>query len=190
MLLAQFLASCSDDIPPAPPSKSEFVAEANAICGEPAKLVAAVSVDLGESPTSDEVDDFVLDTFVPAIRDEVASIRSLGLPSADTNQLQGVLFDIEAVLDELTTNPDEVLDRRHDAFDDINRRLDEYGLTTCGSGTATSSGTTSTVRDMTPIQDLPELDTFSAEFQANPHGLLRDALARGPLREGRSPSRP
>ena len=34
-------------------------------------------------------------------------------------------------------------------------------------------------RDVTLIQDLPELDTFSPEFQADPHGLLRDALARG-----------
>jgi len=34
------------------------------------------------------------------------------------------------------------------------------------------------------IADLPELDTFSAEFQANPHGMLREALARGPLARG------
>ncbi len=39
-------------------------------------------------------------------------------------------------------------------------------------------------RDMTAIEDLPELDTFSAEFQADPHGMLRDALARGPLARG------
>ena len=145
MLLAPCLASCGDDVQPAAPSKSDFVAEANAICDEQAKLIAAVGVELGESPTSDEVDAFVKDTFVPAVRDEVARIRSLGLPSADTNRLQGVLFDIEAVLDELTTNPDEVLAAGTTPFDDINRRLDEYGLTACGSGTAASSSTTSTV---------------------------------------------
>ena len=37
---------------------------------------------------------------------------------------------------------------------------------------------------MRTIADLPELDTFSPEFQEDPHGLLRDALARGPLARG------
>ena len=37
---------------------------------------------------------------------------------------------------------------------------------------------------MTAIEDLPELDTFSEEFQLNPHGMLHDALARGPLARG------
>ncbi len=39
-------------------------------------------------------------------------------------------------------------------------------------------------RDVTLIEDLPELDTFDAEFQADPHGMLHDALARGPLARG------
>ncbi|HMK10881.1 MAG TPA: cytochrome P450 [Acidimicrobiales bacterium] len=38
---------------------------------------------------------------------------------------------------------------------------------------------------MSAIADLPELDTFSSEFQADPHGLNRAALARGPI--ARSP---
>ena len=140
-----------------------------------------VGVDFGESPTSDEVDAFVKDTFVPAVRDEVACICSLGLPSADTNRLQGVLFDMEAVLDDLTTNPDEALAAGTTPLDDINRRLDEYGLTACGSGTR---GHNVYRRDVTLIQDLPELDTFERGFQADPHGLLREALARGPLARG------
>ncbi len=146
MLVAVLLSGCGDDSPAAPPAKRDFVAEANAICDESAKLIAAVGVDLGESPSSDEVNDFVLQTFVPAVRDEVNRIRALGFPPADSNKLQGVLFDIEAVLDDLTKNPDEVLAQGTTPFDDINRRLDEYGLTACGSGTAAAtSSTTSTV---------------------------------------------
>jgi len=145
VLAAALLTGCGDDSPAAPPAKSDFVAEANAICDESAKLIAAVGVDLGESPSSDEVDDFVRQTFVPAVRDEVNRIRALGFPPADSNLLQGVLFDIEAVLDDLNKNPDEVFAQGTTPFDDINRRLDEYGLTVCGSGTDASSTTTSTV---------------------------------------------
>ena len=38
---------------------------------------------------------------------------------------------------------------------------------------------------MSAIADLPELDTFSSDFQADPHGMNRAALARGPI--ARSP---
>ena len=37
---------------------------------------------------------------------------------------------------------------------------------------------------MTAIQDLPVLDTFSPEYQADPHGMNRAALARGPIASG------
>ncbi len=85
---------------------------------------------------------------MPATRYEVQSIRALGLPPADANKLNGVLFDMDGVLDDIVADPTAVLDQGAVAFEDINRRLDEYGLTTCGSGTASSdssSVTTSTV---------------------------------------------
>ncbi len=84
-------------------------------------------------------------TFIPATRDEITRIRNIGLPTADTNKLNGVLFDMEAVLDDLAADPNEVLDQGSTVFDDINRRLDGYGLTACGSGTdSSSSGSTDT----------------------------------------------
>ena len=82
---------------------------------------------------------------MPAVRDEVGRIRALGLPPADANLLQGVLFDIEAVLDDLSKNPDAVFEAGTTPFDEINQRLDAYGLTACGSGTESSTSTTSTV---------------------------------------------
>ena len=85
---------------------------------------------------------------MPATRDEVQRIRALGLPTADANKLNGVLFDMDGVLDDIVANPTAVLDQGTSAFEDINRRLDEYGLTACGSGTDSSdstSATTSTV---------------------------------------------
>jgi cytochrome P450 len=37
---------------------------------------------------------------------------------------------------------------------------------------------------MSTIADLPELNTFGPDFQEDPHGMLRDALRRGPLAQG------
>ena len=138
------LAACGDDAPAAPPPKSDFVAQANAVCDETAKLVAAAAADLGEAPTDDEIVAFVKTTFIPATRDEIRRIRVIGLPTADSNKLNGVLFDMEALLDDLAANPNKVLDQGSTLFDDLNRRLDEYGLTACGSGTASSGSTETT----------------------------------------------
>ncbi len=45
-----------------------------------------------------------------------------------------MLFDMEALLDDLDSDPEEVFDRPDDPFADVNERLDDYGLTVCGSG--------------------------------------------------------
>jgi len=115
--------------------------------------VAAAAADLGEAPTDDEIVAFVKTTFIPATRDEIARIRAIGLPTADANKLNGVLFDMEAVLDDLAADPNAVLEESSTVFEDINRRLDDYGLTACGSGTASSgsdSGSDSGSTDTTP----------------------------------------
>ena len=125
------------------------MSQANAVCDETAKLVAAAAADLGEAPTDDEITAFVNTTFIPATRDEIARIRAIGLPAADANKLNGVLFDMAAVLDDLAADPSKVLEQGSTVFDDINRRLDDYGLTACGSGTA-SSDSTSDSTDTTP----------------------------------------
>ena len=41
---------------------------------------------------------------------------------------------MEALLDDLDVDPEEVFDRPEDPFGDVNQSLDEYGLTVCGSG--------------------------------------------------------
>ena len=112
--------------------------------------MAAAAADLGEAPTDDQITDFVRTTFIPATRDEIARIREIGLPTADVNRLNGVLFDMAAALDDLAANPTAVLDQGSTVFDDISRRFDEYGLTACGSGTASSSSGSSDSTDTTP----------------------------------------
>jgi hypothetical protein len=119
------------------------VTQANEVCDETSKLVAAAAADLGEAPSDDQILAFVKTTFIPATRDEIARIRKIGLPTADANRLNGVLFDMSAVLDDLAADPNEVLDQGSTVFEDINRRLDDYGLTACGSGTASSDSSTS-----------------------------------------------
>jgi hypothetical protein len=129
------LAACGDDAEVKPTAKKDFLIQVNAICDESQKLLAAAAFELGDAPTVDEINDFVRSTFVPAVREEIAQIRTVGFPVGDENRLNGMLFQMEALLDDLDADPEEVFDRPEDPFADVNERLDEYGLTVCGSGT-------------------------------------------------------
>ena len=71
---------------------------------------------------------------MPAVREEIAQIRAVGFPVGDENRLNGMLFQMEALLDDLDADPEEVFDRPEDPFGDVNQSLDEYGLNVCGSG--------------------------------------------------------
>jgi hypothetical protein len=133
---SSLLAACGDDAEVKPTAKKDFLIQVNAICNESQKLLAAAAFELGDAPTVDEINDFVRLTFVPAVRDEIAQIRAVGFPVGDENRLNGMLFDMEALLDDLDADPAEVFDRPEDPFADVNQRLDEYGLTVCGSGVA------------------------------------------------------
>ena len=78
---------------------------------ETAKLVAAASADLGEAPTDEQINDFLMQTFVPATRDEVQRIRALGLPTADCEQAQRRAVRHGGVLDDIVADPTAVLDQ-------------------------------------------------------------------------------
>jgi hypothetical protein len=134
LLAASLLAACGDDAEVKPTAKKDFLIQVNAICDESQKLLAAAAFELGDAPTVDEINEFVRSTFVPAVRDEIAQIRAVGFPVGDENRLNGMLFQMEALLDDLDADPEEVFDRPEDPFGDVNQSLDEYGLL-CGSGT-------------------------------------------------------
>jgi hypothetical protein len=134
-LAASLITACGgDDSEAKPTAKKDFLIQVNAICDESQKLLAAAAVELGEAPSIDAINEFVRSTFVPAVREELGQIRAVGFPLGDENRLNGVLFDMEALLDDLAADPEAVFDRPDDPFADINERLDDYGLTVCGSG--------------------------------------------------------
>jgi hypothetical protein len=112
------------------PTKEEFVADANQVCEEGnTELDAAAEQVFGKDrPTAEDEGTFITETLVPNVQGQIDEIRDLGAPEGDEDEINGILEDAEAALSDLEANPTF---EGGDPFADVNRRLADYGLTTC-----------------------------------------------------------
>lgn len=142
-------------------SKGEYIAQANAICentfADLEALFAESAADLSADSTSEELAEVLLggflDQYIAAIEDQLVDLRALAAPEGDEVLLASFYDEVEAVLgaiDQLASaaaagDPSaiEQLTARQDpghgglpavsaAFDDVDKRAIEYGLTVCG----------------------------------------------------------
>lgn len=141
-------------------SKDEYIAQGNAICEDGNAQLEAIILeffaDLPEESTPEEFAELFagdsIDQFTAAIEGQLADLRDLAAPEGDENLLAALYDDLEAVLDEINQVADAAAagdpaaierltseDPSHGrlqvaamAFDEVNRRAIEYGLTVCG----------------------------------------------------------
>lgn len=111
------------------PRRKAFLRAGNRICGTGSAALAAIG---DQVPAGDEAAMVaaVADEVVPNIRAQVAQLRALGYPAGDARLLSGILDDTDDVLDAWQADPVAAFyDTR---MDDVNDRLNDYGLTRCG----------------------------------------------------------
>ena len=158
LVLALVVAGCGgDDALP----KDEYIAQANAICENTrADLEASFAesaADLSADFTPEELADVLLggflDQYIAAIEEQLVDLRALAAPEGDEILLASFYDEVEAVLGAIEQLADdaaagepsaiEQLTAREDpghsglpavsaAFDDVDKRGIEYGLTVCG----------------------------------------------------------
>ena len=144
-------------------SKDEYIAQANAICEDANSQIEAIAAeffaDVPEEPTPAEfaelpVGDYV-DQYTAVIEAQLADLRDLAAPEGDEDLLAALYDDVEAMLRavnglvaeaeagdpaaiERLTSPEELTHGRpraaSTAFDEVDARATEYGLTACGGG--------------------------------------------------------
>jgi len=113
-------------------SKAAFISQANQVCAQgSAELATAMA---GADVSSQEgIEKAIEEVLVPNIRQQVADIRAIGFPSADAAMLDQVFDDAEALLDQMADDPSALTDpSASDPFEEVNSKLTEYGLGTCG----------------------------------------------------------
>jgi hypothetical protein len=110
-------------------SKEEFLAQGNQICSEGN---AALNASDGPADQSQEsLDAFVADTLVPNIQGQIDDLRDLDPPDEGADEINSILDDAQADLDEIAADPSSVGDN---SFSDVQSRFKDFGLTECASG--------------------------------------------------------
>ena len=130
-------------------TKTEYIAQANAICetvnAESDRVSDEIFAQIGEEPTVEEAGAALqgaLTLTIPIFEAGLADLRALPTPGGDAQLLTSLFDDLEAARDEVlglaaeyaAGNADiaELLNGPDQPFVSVNQGFLEYGLTECG----------------------------------------------------------
>lgn len=127
-----------DDSTAATLTKSEFIAQADAICkdGEEAleqeadEFAEENDVDT-ENPTEAQQEEVISDVVAPAIRQQGEEIAELGAPEGDEETIEAIVEAVESGADELESDPASLLEGKN-PLGEGSKLAREYGLKECG----------------------------------------------------------
>lgn len=115
-----------------PLTKSEFIAQADAICGEQNQIIekaANETFSSGSAPTSEQIQEFA-DTMVPALRAELEGIQALTPPEADQQEVDAMLASLQTGIEQIEGDPGSL---QNDPLAEASSRAQSYGLRVCGN---------------------------------------------------------
>lgn len=128
--LSLIAACASDESTNSTISKSEFLAKADAICTRYNDANEEKHSELESNPSEEQQLAFVTD-LLPEFINMFGEIRDLGFPAADKALLEGLMDEIDVVLEQFTQDPASMLTAQ-EPFADINIQMSDYGFTVCG----------------------------------------------------------
>ena len=118
-----------------PPSRVEFLREADRIChATEARIEAAADelVTAEKEPSPAEVERVALGVVVPALEAEVQAIRSLGAPKGDEQEVEAILEATEQGIEAIEANPRDISGGVPADLRRAERLAREYGSDQCG----------------------------------------------------------
>jgi hypothetical protein len=114
-----------------PPSKSEFIQEADAICSEGDQEIDQAAEQLGPGrPSDQELEQFTTGTLVPGIQQQIDDLRALTPPAGDEEEISQFLDSAQQALDELEQDPALLLSG-DDPFVEVRQFGERYGFEAC-----------------------------------------------------------
>jgi hypothetical protein len=120
-------SSKSSSTPAATLTKADFVAKANAICGQgDQKLQTAAKAFGNKQPSAAQL----AAVEIPNIQAEIAGIRALGAPAGDKAKVSKMIAIAEADLNKAKRNP-ALLTAKTSVFTNFAKVAHPYGLTAC-----------------------------------------------------------
>jgi hypothetical protein len=128
---AVLLAACGGD---KAPSKSDYIAKADKICKTEGSKVDRAAANLTPQSSAAEFAKFK-SVSVPALKTELKQIRDLKMPKGDSDTLNGIYDEVEAITKRLEATPPASVAKffNSDPFGAVNKRTRAYGFKNCGN---------------------------------------------------------
>lgn len=133
--VAMGIAGCGSEGSESAPeatTKAEFVERANEICDRANQVLRKAMVDaFGAGEPGDEAGiRFTHEVWVPNLRQQDRDLRRLEWPSEDRAEIESMLDGVLRATERVEADP-ELASRG--PFDEVTRRLTDYGIGLCGS---------------------------------------------------------
>jgi hypothetical protein len=134
LLAALLLSGCGDDGDRL--SKTGFLAQGKAICERTQERIDSGAeqafTEEGNIPSAEQVQNFVDDTVVPAIQEEVDGLEDLKPPEDDESIVEEIIDAGKTGADELSTNGVLILNKDRSPLNRYENLSANYGLSPCG----------------------------------------------------------
>jgi hypothetical protein len=109
-------------------SRSQFLAQGNAICARGNQTLATAEKALGRQASEAQFKAYVASTFTPTVQTQIDGIRALDAPSADQANVTNMLDVAQTDLNRVKSNPTTLTEK---TFTNFAKLAHLYGLTAC-----------------------------------------------------------
>ena len=119
-------------------SKAEYLAKAKAVCQKGNQTLTDASnaifakVPPGQKLSDPEIENFVRQTVIPTIRDQVKQLRALPPPKGKKGEVEEIYRALDKGLDELETSPKKLIDGSN-VFAEADSLATKYGISVCAT---------------------------------------------------------
>ena len=119
-------------------SKTDYLAQAKTICQKGNRQLKSASDDVfaklapGQKMTDAQIDDFVRNTVIPTVRDQVKQLRALPPPKGEKAHVNEIYDALDKGLAELDKNPKKLTDGSN-VFADADALANKYGISVCAT---------------------------------------------------------
>jgi hypothetical protein len=112
-------------------TKTQFLAQGNAICTQGNKKLEGSEKSLGGKPSEAQITTFVRGPFKSEVQRQIDAIRALGAPTGEAATVTHMLDLAQADLDRVTADPKVLATAKVSPFKDFSTVAHAYGLTVC-----------------------------------------------------------
>jgi hypothetical protein len=109
-------------------TKSQFLAQANAICSKGNRRLASAEKTLGTQASPSQFKSYVAHEWAPTVQDQIDGIEALDAPSADQDTVSNMLEIAQQDLNKVKSDPTSLT---NESFASFAKLAHPYGLTEC-----------------------------------------------------------